>query len=73
MKTIYIIIITTLFLTVACKEENLLLEQTPQTNEEVELTDAELKVLFQMRGQNNQVSMDEALQLANDVIGFLDG
>ncbi|MDR3235235.1 MAG: C10 family peptidase [Prevotellaceae bacterium] len=73
MKTIYIIIITTLFLTVACKEENLLPEQTPQTNEEVQFTDAEQKVLLQQRNEKHQVSMDEALQLANDVIAFFDG
>jgi len=59
--------------TVACKDENGLSDGRPVTNREVKFTDAEFKVLYQMRNENNKVSMEEATRLANDVISFLDG
>lgn len=39
----------------------------------MQLTDAEMKVLYQMRSENNKVTFEEATLLANDVISFLDG
>lgn len=38
----------------------------------VEFTADEQKVLRQMRNKDNKIGMEEALQLANDVIGFLE-
>lgn len=62
-----------LFLTVACTNEVTLEKEPPTEIENVQFTDAELAVLFQMRGGNNKVNMDEATNFAIDVIGFLDG
>jgi hypothetical protein len=75
MKTykLHILIASLLIIAASCtKDENLSNEQAPQANE-VQLTDAEVKVLYQMRNENNKVSIEEATQFANDVIGFLDG
>jgi hypothetical protein len=75
MKTNKLYISAAAIFTIAtscAKEENLSNDQAPQASE-VQLTDAERKVLYQMRSENNQVTFEEATQLANDVIGFLDG
>lgn len=40
--------------------------------ESIAFTDAELAVLYQMRGQSHKVDIGEATEFANTVIGFLD-
>ncbi|MDR1582085.1 MAG: C10 family peptidase [Prevotellaceae bacterium] len=74
MKRINVFLLATMLLaSVACSnEENLNDGQLVATNE-VQLTDAELDVLYKMRNENNKVGIEEAMQFANDVIGFLDG
>ena len=56
----------------ACDMGEKVFEQT-QTKEKVELTQSEMDVLYSMRnGESNQVTLDEATKIANEVIGFLD-
>jgi len=67
------LIAAALALAAACsKEEGLDVSQS-LLNKEVQFTDAELQALYQMRGSDNKVSIEEAMSFANDVIGFLDG
>jgi hypothetical protein len=40
--------------------------------DEVKFTDAELKVLYQMRNGDNRIGIDEAARLADEVISFMD-
>jgi hypothetical protein len=75
MKTNKLHILTAIIFIIAtscANEEPLNSDQTPQAIE-VQLTDAEMKVLYQMRNEDNKVTFEEATQFANDVIGFLDG
>jgi hypothetical protein len=76
MKKIKVILLATLLLSgVACSnEENLNDGQLVVTDEApVQLTDAEIDVLYRLRNENNKVGIEEATRLAYDVIGFLDG
>ena len=50
-------------------------EEVKNPNEsikELQLTDAEQKVLFQIRNNKDKIGIEEATQIANEVINFLD-
>jgi hypothetical protein len=77
MKNFYFLftLAATVFFAAACTDD-LSNDKFNASQKEVkvaQLTDDEAKVLFQMRNPDNKVSLDEAMRLAYDVIGFLDG
>jgi hypothetical protein len=60
-----------MFFSVACNRE---MEDTRiESPREVKFTDEELQVLYRMRNENNRVNVEEATELANNVISFFDG
>jgi hypothetical protein len=74
MKKVNVLLLATLFLAcVACSDEENLNEVQPVETNEVQLTDAEIDVLYRLRNKDNKVGIEEATRFANDVIGFLDG
>lgn len=73
MKRSYLLALCAMsFIILSCINEDSVEEVLGQI-ENVKFTDAELAILFQMRGESTKVDMNEAVQYANDVIGFLDG
>jgi hypothetical protein len=68
-----VLLLAIIILVVACTKENDLVDNQIKSESETELTDTELKVLYQMRNENNKVGLEEATKFANDVIAFLDG
>ncbi|MDR2010345.1 MAG: C10 family peptidase [Bacteroidales bacterium] len=74
MKKLNVFLLVTILvgLSGCSKDENLNDGQSVATDE-VQLTGAEWDVVYRMRNENNRVSIEEATQFANDVIGFLDG
>ncbi|MDR0560761.1 MAG: C10 family peptidase [Prevotellaceae bacterium] len=59
--------------TVACtKEDNPAIDGGTDEKKEVRFTEAEQKVLYQMRNGDNRIGIEEAMQIAGDVIDFLD-
>ncbi|MDR0896135.1 MAG: C10 family peptidase [Prevotellaceae bacterium] len=71
MKALHVLVIASAFIAVACTGDYSPEDRSGQG--EIQFTDAELAMLFQMRGDGNQVTMSEAMSFADDVIGFLDG
>jgi len=70
----FLLVITGLLFFASCTKETHHVEKSiVSPKNKIIWTDAESQVLFQMRGKNNKVSMEEVNLLANDAIRLLDG
>lgn len=61
-----------MFFAVACTREDDWVDDPIDDGSEIIFTDAELKVIYQMRNENNRVGIEEATKFAHDVITFLE-
>jgi hypothetical protein len=65
--------VITMFSGCNIEENNFNVDTSLITQNKIQWTDTELQALYQMRGGNNRVSMEEVNLLANEAINLLDG
>lgn len=71
LKLFCVISVVATMICTSCQESELINEDQLQRN--TKLSVAEMDVLYRMRnGENNKIGMEEATEIANEVIGFLD-
>jgi len=72
MKTKKLLLIAATLLAVACTHQHEALIPEEQPTPALQLSDAELRVLYQMRNKDNRIDLEEAVQLALSVANSAD-